>query len=117
LRKTGTGEHSAPFAESEACPRFARLILLLVRYRNFGDTTLAGEGHVEIAISETIIGEVVRVLGDKFEWPNDRLQATELALRELCTVVTPPQTLAAVKDDPTITGLSNALWKRAGKRS
>jgi hypothetical protein len=23
MRKTGTGEHSAPFAESEACPRFA----------------------------------------------------------------------------------------------
>jgi len=23
-RKTGTGEHSAPFPESEACPRFAK---------------------------------------------------------------------------------------------
>jgi TrmH family RNA methyltransferase len=34
MRKTGTGEHSAPFAESEACTRFAPLRVVLVSPRN-----------------------------------------------------------------------------------
>jgi predicted nucleic acid-binding protein len=32
--------------------------------------TMAGKGHVEIAVSEVILHEVLRVLGDKFEWPS-----------------------------------------------
>ena len=40
FKEGASGEHSAPLSESEACPCFARLILLVVRYRNFGDATL-----------------------------------------------------------------------------
>jgi putative PIN family toxin of toxin-antitoxin system len=61
---------------------------------------IAGKGEIEIAVSEPILREVVRVLGEKFTWPATRLQPAESSLRRLCRVVAPTEALIVVKDDP-----------------
>jgi putative PIN family toxin of toxin-antitoxin system len=60
---------------------------------------MATAGEIEIAISEPIIAEVVRVLGDKFEWPLERLAQAERTMRKIGLMVTPTQKLNVVRSD------------------
>jgi putative PIN family toxin of toxin-antitoxin system len=60
---------------------------------------MATAGEIEIAISEPIIAEVVRILGDKFEWPLERLAQAERTMRKIGLMVTPTQKLNVVRSD------------------
>ena len=57
-------------------------------------------GEVEIAISEAILVETMRVLRDKFEWNPYELRALNDWLIKICKLVEPKHTLVAVADDP-----------------
>ena len=61
---------------------------------------MAGVGEIEIAISEPIIAETLRVLREKFDWPADKLERIDTSLRKLCDVVTPVIKLDVVPNDP-----------------
>ena len=61
---------------------------------------MAVAGEIEIAISEPIIEEVVRVLRDKFKWQPERAAQAEGTIRELGKLVTPSQQLSVVRSDP-----------------
>jgi hypothetical protein len=72
---------------------------------NFGGQALhivdeALLGEVEIAISEPIIKEVMRVLREKFDWQPYRLHALGQNLRKTCVVVKPKQTETVLADVP-----------------
>lgn len=45
--------------------------------------------------------ELRRVLREKFEWSDDRLNEAESLIKSFARQVTPSQTLDVVKDDPT----------------
>ncbi len=57
-------------------------------------------GEIEIAISQPILSETLRVLRDKFEWQPYELHALRERLLKICRVVDPKQTLAVVADEP-----------------
>jgi putative PIN family toxin of toxin-antitoxin system len=57
-------------------------------------------GEIEIAISEPILVETMRVLQDKFEWNPYELRALYDRLVKICKLVEPKHTLVAVADDP-----------------
>ena len=62
---------------------------------------MARDGEVEIAISQPIIDETLRVLRDKFKWSNRELQEG-LAIINACTHrVTPTQIVDVIKEDPS----------------
>jgi len=72
---------------------------------NFGGQALslihdAIAGDVEIAISEPIIQETLRVLREKFDWQPYRLQTLGERLRKICTLVEPKQTETVLADEP-----------------
>jgi putative PIN family toxin of toxin-antitoxin system len=54
-----------------------------------------------VAIAQPIIDEVQRVLRDKFNWPDERVQEVEPRLAAFTRRVVPTETVDAVKDDPT----------------
>lgn len=64
------------------------------------DDALAGE--IEIAISEPIIKETMRVLREKFDWQPYRLHALGGRLRETCTVVEPEEALTVGASESSI---------------
>ena len=57
-------------------------------------------GEIEIAISEPILEETMRVLRDKFEWNPYELRALHDRLLTTCKLVEPQHTLAVVADEP-----------------
>ena len=72
---------------------------------NFGGQALsvihgAIAGDVEIAISEPILQETLRVLREKFDWQPYRLHALAERLRKICIVVDPKQTETVLADEP-----------------
>ncbi len=60
---------------------------------------MAVDGDIEIAVSEPIIGEVIRVLRDKFQWDGYRLHDARRQILGFATLVTPKLTLDVVKED------------------
>ena len=60
---------------------------------------MAVNGDIEIAVSQAIIEEVIRVLRDKFGWDGYRLQDAKEQILTFARLVTPAQTLDVVKDD------------------
>jgi hypothetical protein len=67
---------------------------------------MAIEGDVEIAISEPILKEIVRVLREKFGWQPYDLHEVQPTLRKFTKLVDPKQALAVVADDRTIAFLN-----------
>ena len=68
----------------------------------FGGTRLlhmAVNGDIEVAVSQPIIEEVIRVLRDKFQWDGYRLQDAKRQILGFARLVTPRQTLDVVKED------------------
>jgi putative PIN family toxin of toxin-antitoxin system len=57
-------------------------------------------GDIEIAISEPILAEVLRILQVKFGRSEVDLAKLEATIRGLAKMVTPTQPLSVVKDDP-----------------
>ena len=68
--------------------------------RALGLLHMAIEGDIEIAISEPIISETIRVLREKFDWPPYDLFDAGQRLRTIAKLVEPRQTLAVVADEP-----------------
>jgi putative PIN family toxin of toxin-antitoxin system len=61
---------------------------------------MAINGDIEIAISEPIIKETIRVLREKFEWPPYDLHAARQRLQKIGRIVEPTETLAVLADEP-----------------
>ncbi len=61
---------------------------------------MAIDGDIEIAISEPIISETIRVLREKFDWPPYDLFDANQQLRKIAKLVEPKQTLAVLADEP-----------------
>jgi putative PIN family toxin of toxin-antitoxin system len=62
---------------------------------------LAVEGQIELAISEAIIAETLRVLRDKFERTADWLTEAERQLRVIARLVEPTEDIKAIDADPS----------------
>jgi uncharacterized protein len=62
---------------------------------------LAVDGHVDLAISEPILEETLRVLRDKFHRTSDELGETDKQLRVIARIVTPTENIKAVDADPS----------------
>jgi putative PIN family toxin of toxin-antitoxin system len=60
---------------------------------------MAVNGDIEVAVSQPILDELVRVLRDKFEWDGYRLQDARQQILRLATLVSPGRTLDVVKED------------------
>jgi len=60
----------------------------------------ARAGAFRLAISAAILGEIRRVLGDKFLWQQDALDGVSAQLARFTLLVQPTQAIAAIKDDP-----------------
>jgi uncharacterized protein len=58
------------------------------------------QGDIEIAISEPIITETIRVLREKFDWPPYDLNDARQRLEKIGKLVAPKETLAVVPDEP-----------------
>jgi predicted nucleic acid-binding protein len=50
---------------------------------------LAVNGDIEVAVSQPILDELIRVLRDKFQWHGYRLQDARQQILGLATLVTP----------------------------
>lgn len=61
---------------------------------------MAIDGEIEIAISEPIIGETIRVLREKFNWPAYDLHDANLRLRRIARLVEPKGRLTLLADEP-----------------
>jgi hypothetical protein len=57
------------------------------------------DGEVDVAISQAILDEILRVLRDKFSWSRDDLRGAEAAIRAAAHVVTPAMKLNVVESD------------------
>ncbi len=62
---------------------------------------MALEGELEIAISQPIIDETLRVLRKKFNWSEDDLEAAGTLIRGSTHLVHPIQSLHVIADDPS----------------
>ena len=62
------------------------------------DMAIAGE--IEVAISQPLLAEVVRVLRDKFGWAHNEVEDAQALIRSITMSVVPTQTLDVVKADP-----------------
>ncbi len=61
---------------------------------------LARAGTIRLDISEPILQEALRVLGDKFQWEASRVKEAEALITGFKQRVTPSQTLNVIKEDP-----------------
>ena len=59
------------------------------------------EGELAIAVSQPILDETLRVLREKFGWPDDELRDAEAAIAAATYRVMPTETLNVVNADPT----------------
>jgi putative PIN family toxin of toxin-antitoxin system len=57
-------------------------------------------GKIEIAISQPIMDETLRVLREKFEWPANDLHDLQQRLLKTCRLVEPKGKLAVLGDEP-----------------
>jgi putative PIN family toxin of toxin-antitoxin system len=60
---------------------------------------LAIEQGVEIATSDEIVEETIRILREKFHWSNERLEEARATLNSITRRVTPTEKLDVVKSD------------------
>jgi len=61
---------------------------------------LAIEQGVEIAISDEIVEETIRVLREKFHWSDERLEEARATISSITRRVAPTEKLDVVKSDP-----------------
>jgi uncharacterized protein len=62
---------------------------------------LAVDGHIDLALSEAILQETLRVLRNKFHRTPDEVEESDKQLRVIARVVTPTETIKAVAADPS----------------
>lgn len=62
---------------------------------------LATDGQVDLAISEAIIAETLRVLGDKFHCAPEWVAEADRQLRVITRFVQPTESIQAIEGDPT----------------
>ena len=62
---------------------------------------LASDGQVDLAISETIIAETLRVLRDKFHRSPEWVAEADRQLRVITRFVQPTESIQVIKADPT----------------
>lgn len=62
---------------------------------------LAIDGQVELATSEAVIAETIRVLREKFDRTADWLAETDRQLRVIARVVEPTETINVIDADPS----------------
>ena len=62
---------------------------------------LAVDGHIDLAISEAIVEETLRVLSDKFRRTPEEVRETDQQLRIVGRVVTPIEPINAIDEDPS----------------
>ena len=60
---------------------------------------LAIDGDLEVAISQPILDETIRILREKFGWSRERLKRTEALIVGFARQVSPSQTLNVIKED------------------
>ena len=60
---------------------------------------LAIDGDLEVAISQPILGETLRILREKFGWSRERLRLAEALIVGFARQVSPSQTLNVIKGD------------------
>jgi len=61
---------------------------------------LARDGKIELAISDAILDEFSRILDDKLEWSDDRLNSMRAEVATFTKRVSSSETLDVVKADP-----------------
>jgi uncharacterized protein len=61
---------------------------------------LARDGKIELAISDAILDEFSRILHDKLEWSDDRLNSMHAEVATFTRRVSSAETLDVVKADP-----------------
>lgn len=61
---------------------------------------MAAQGLIRLSISDAILQETIRVLGDKFQWEAAALREVDAAIRSIAEVVAPTQTVDVIKSDP-----------------
>jgi putative PIN family toxin of toxin-antitoxin system len=61
---------------------------------------LAIEQGVEIAISDEIVEQTIRVLREKFHWSDERLEEAHATISSITRHVAPTERLDVVKSDP-----------------
>ncbi len=61
---------------------------------------LARDGKIELAISDAILDEFSRILHDKLEWSDDRLNSMRAEVATFAKRVSSTETLDVVKADP-----------------
>lgn len=62
---------------------------------------LAVDGQIELAVSEAIIAEALRVLRDKFERTPEWLAEADRQIRVVARLVEPTESISAIEADPT----------------
>jgi uncharacterized protein len=62
---------------------------------------MADVGQFGLAVSDSIIDEVLRVLSEHFQWPDERLRGAKYQMNAIARKVTPGEEVDVVKDDPT----------------
>lgn len=60
----------------------------------------AAEGELEVAISPSILDEVIRVLREKFGRSEEELTEDEACIRSITKLFAPAQTLSVIVEDP-----------------
>ena len=60
---------------------------------------MAVEGDIEIAVSQPILDELIRVLREKFQWDGYRLQGAKQQVLRMARLVAPKQTLEVIQYD------------------
>jgi uncharacterized protein len=60
----------------------------------------AMDGRVQIAVSEAILTEVHRTLGEKFSWSFRELKPARAMILSMAKLVEPSESVAEVHDDP-----------------
>ena len=61
---------------------------------------LALEGRLEIGTSRTLLAEFGRVLGQKFGWIPDRVEAAVAQMTRIAAVVEPSEVVQVIRADP-----------------
>lgn len=62
---------------------------------------LASDGQVDLAVSEAILAESLRVLKDKFDRAPEWLAEADRQLRVIARIVEPTEHLQVIESDPT----------------
>ena len=62
---------------------------------------IARRGAIHLTVSDEILKEVARVLGDKFGWSKEAVLLVRDRIRDFTELVTPAQELDVISEDPT----------------